>query len=70
VRRDLIKLEQRGLVHRTHGGGMATIQEKMGHLESGSAHPLQMHLYAAYSLNNLRILPYRPTLFFVIALTR
>jgi hypothetical protein len=32
---------------------MATIQEKMGHLESGSAHPLQMHLHAACSFNNL-----------------
>jgi hypothetical protein len=48
---------------------MATIQEKMGHLESGSAHPLQMHLHGACSFNNLWILPYRPTLFFVIALT-
>jgi hypothetical protein len=38
--------------------------------ENGSAHPPQMHLHAACSFNSLWILPYRPTLFFLIALTR
>jgi hypothetical protein len=48
---------------------MATIQEKMGHLESGSA-PLQMRLHAARNFNNLWILRYRSSFFAVIALTR
>jgi hypothetical protein len=49
---------------------MATIREKMGHLESESTPPLQMRLHAARNFNNLWILRYRSSFFAVIALTR
>jgi hypothetical protein len=43
---------------------MATIQDKMGQLESATATPLQVHLHAVCSFNSLWILRYHSTLFF------
>ena len=34
-------------------GSVATIRDKIGHLESGRLSLLQVHLYAAFSFNNL-----------------